>query len=145
MRITLFTMKNLDSIVLPEFCNGQLWFKTVNNSDCLVKCVQIFAFEGKWYVKNNDEIEWKNGRDSSIELKGGMNLRGKTKDNKDVMLNVLADGLQSNKFERVTFEEGMELTIGTEDGCDVLYKFENVKHVYMRLKWKDGGMESRGT
>lgn len=38
-----------------------------------------------------------------------MNLRGKTKDNKDVMLNVLADNLQSNKFERVAFEE-MNLT-----------------------------------
>lgn len=139
MRITLFTMNNLDSIVLPEFCNGQLWLKTVNNTDCLVNRVQIFAFEEKWYVKNNDEIEWKNGRDSSIELKNGMNLRGKTKDNKDIMLNVLADDLQSNKFERVAFEEGMELTIGTEDGCNVLYEFENVKQVYVRLKWKEGG------
>ena len=45
-----------------------------------------------------------------------MNLRGKTKDNKEVMLSVLADDLQSNKFERVAFEEGMELTIGTEEG-----------------------------
>ena len=56
MRITLFTMNILDSIVLPEFCNGQLWLKTVNNIDCLANRVQIFAFEEKWYVKTTMKL-----------------------------------------------------------------------------------------